>query len=69
MSIALWTFETSKYYATIIDAPGHHDFIENMITDIPTYRLTHVSRCTSQVKNHFICVLVLLIIFTSFQDD
>ncbi|MCO5591735.1 hypothetical protein L7F22_045727 [Adiantum nelumboides] len=34
IDIALWKFETTKYYCTVIYAPDHRDFIKNTITGI-----------------------------------
>merc|ERR1712041_22592 len=47
IDIALWKFETPKYYVTIIDAPGHTDHIRNTIntsTNMNWYKGWNVER-------------------------
>ena len=71
-------FDTPKYYYTIIDAPGHRDFVKNMITgasqaDAAILVIAGKSGVESQTKEHVFLIKTLglkqLIIAVNKMDD
>ncbi|MGC9310886.1 MAG: GTP-binding protein, partial [Candidatus Aenigmatarchaeota archaeon] len=57
IDVAFKNFDTQKYYYTIIDAPGHRDFIKNMIVgtsqaDIAILVVSAREGIQAQTKEH-----------------
>jgi elongation factor 1-alpha len=57
-------FQTAKYYFTIIDAPGHRDFVKNMITgasqaDAAVLVVSAKDGIQAQTREHAILISVL----------
>ncbi len=64
IDIAHRDFQTPKYYFTIIDAPGHKDFVKNMITgasqaDAAVLVLSAADGVQAQTREHVILANVL----------
>ena len=64
IDIAHRDFQTQKYYFTIIDAPGHKDFVKNMITgasqaDAAVLVLSAADGVQAQTREHVILANVL----------
>ncbi len=64
IDIAHRDFQTDKYYFTVIDAPGHKDFVKNMITgasqaDAAVLVVSAVDGVMAQTREHAILANVL----------
>ncbi len=64
IDVAHKRFDTAKYYFTIIDAPGHRDFVKNMITgtsqaDAAVLVVSGVDGVQAQTKEHIFLARIL----------
>jgi elongation factor 1-alpha len=64
IDVAHKRFDTPKYYFTIIDAPGHRDFVKNMITgtsqaDAAVLVVSGIDGVQAQTKEHIFLARIL----------